>query len=844
MNYPFKYIGLLIIVLLIFSSCNVLKRVGEDEQLLVENEILVNGEKEKDEEVTNNIFQKPNTSLLGLPIKLHIYNLARPNIDSILNEKYHNPEKPKTFLRNLLSLKQYEAWVRSQKNLNSWIKRIGEPPAIFNPQQATKTTVQLDKYYYSIGYFDAEVSYDTIPKNESRKIKAQYNVETGERYLLDSIFKTISTPIVDSLYVSTKNESILKKGDPYFEDNYTAERDRITSVMRNSGVYHFQEDYVFFTLDTIGKDHKLDTEILIGDREIRVGDSTYREPFRIYKINNVNIYPDYSFDNRNETIKDTVTYKHFNFYTVDKLKYRPRALADAIFLTKDEIFRNINVTRTARGLSQLNTFRYPSIEAVEVNDSTLDYNIFLAPRKKYELGFNFDVTQSDIQTIGFTVSSGIKIRNIFRGAENLEFSLLGSIGSSRDASLSSNRDQFFDINEVGANLKLIIPRIFFPFKTDKIIKKYMSPSTRISATMTGQRNIGLDKQTFTTSFTYNWKPKDIITLNADLFNIQYVKNLNVENYFRVYENSFKRLNQIAMSTGYIPDQETLLIPEGADQFIEDVLNNNTSLTPDDRDYVSVANINQRKQRLTQDNLIFAANFGYIRDKRESLFDDEFSLFRFRVELAGNTLSSVSKLINLQKDSEGRYEIFGVPYSQYTKFEVDYIKYWNLGAKNIFAIRAYGGIAIPYGNASNIPFSKSFFAGGPNDNRAWTAYNLGPGSSQTTNEFNEANFKLAFSAEQRFNLIGPFNGAVFVDVGNIWNIFDDVTDEGATFDGFSSLKDIAVGSGFGLRYDFKYFVLRGDVGFKTYNPSQPLGDRWFRNYNFASAVYNIGINYPF
>ena len=99
-------------------------------------------------------------------------------------------------------------------------------------------------------------------------------------------------------------------------------------------------------------------------------------------------------------------------------------------------------------------------------------------------------------------------------------------------------------------------------------------------------------------------------------------------------------------------------------------------------------------------------------------------------------------------------------------------------------------------------------------------------------------------EQRFNLIGPLNGAIFVDAGNIWNVFDNVTDERATFDGFSSLKDIAIGTGFGLRYDFNYFVLRGDIGFKTYEPSRPEGDRWFKNYNFGSAVYNIGINYPF
>ncbi|MCB0382299.1 MAG: BamA/TamA family outer membrane protein, partial [Psychroserpens sp.] len=134
--------------------------------------------------------------------------------------------------------------------------------------------------------------------------------------------------------------------------------------------------------------------------------------------------------------------------------------------------------------------------------------------------------------------------------------------------------------------------------------------------------------------------------------------------------------------------------------------------------------------------------------------------------------------------------------------------------------------------------------GPNDIRAWSAYNLGPGSSLSTNEFNEANMKITLSAEQRFNLVGRFNGAIFVDAGNIWNVLDNVEDEEATFEGFRSLKDIAVGSGFGLRYDFSFFVLRLDVGFKTYDPSRPDGARWFKDYNFANAVYNIGINYPF
>jgi outer membrane protein assembly factor BamA len=312
----------------------------------------------------------------------------------------------------------------------------------------------------------------------------------------------------------------------------------------------------------------------------------------------------------------------------------------------------------------------------------------------------------------------------------------------------------------------------------------------------------------------------------------------------VYQNSYDRLNQIAKNINYISNDSDLSIPNGANTFINDVLANNTSLDSDNESYQDVSNISQRKDRLTEDNLIFSSSFNYIKDRRDNLFDNDFSIFRFRVETAGNLLTNLSKVIGLNKNSNGKYEILNVPFSQFIKTEFDYVKHWDLGSKNVFAIRSYFGIAIPYGNSDNIPFAESFFAGGPNDIRAWTAYNLGPGSSLSTNEFNEANMKITLSAEHRFNLIGRFNGAIFVDAGNIWNVLDDVEDEDATFEGFNSLKNIAVGSGLGLRYDFSFFVLRLDLGFKTYDPSRPIGNRWFKNYNLGNAVYNIGINYPF
>jgi outer membrane protein assembly factor BamA len=530
------------------------------------------------------------------------------------------------------------------------------------------------------------------------------------------------------------------------------------------------------------------------------------------------------------------------------MRYRPKALTDAVFITPGEVFRDIDRTRTYRYINELRTFKYPNIEYNEKENNTLSDTIRLTPLKKVSLGFNANVSQSDIQTVGFSLNPSLQIRNIFKGAETLEISGIASIGASKD--IKEDGDPFFDINEFGADVKLTIPRIFSPFYTENIIPKYMSPSTRISLTTTSQTNIGLDKQTFSGNFSYNWYPNTKVTNRLDLFNIQYVKNLKTQNYFRIYDNSYQVLNQIARDINYIDNDADLNIPDSnnptneSDIFINDVLTNNTSLNPNDEAYATVSSIEERKQRLTEDNLILSSSFSFTKDNRKNLFDNDFSIFRFKAELAGNILATTSNLLGLKKDDDDRYELLGVAYSQYIKTEFDFVKHWDLGKKNVLATRSFFGIAIPYGNSNSIPFARSFFAGGPNDNRAWTAYNLGPGSSETTNEFNEANLKIALSAEQRFNLFGDLNGALFVDAGNIWNVLDNVEDDRATFSGFDSLKDIAIGSGFGLRYDFSFFVFRFDVGFKTYDPSYRDENRWFNDYNFANAVYNIGINYPF
>ncbi len=850
-NSMYRRILLLLCVLLL-CSCNVVKRVKDGDYLVSNTTILEDSTHVSNERINNIIEQKTNSGMrkfLGFPLKLHIYNLARPNIDSILYANVLSDSSKVKRKTALLSKKQFDKLMESRRNFNAWLKRTGEAPVIYNEDKTIKTASNLRKYYYSKGWFNNEISYDVV-KDSNKLAQVTYKVKKKTPYILDSLRPFISSPEIDSLYSEFSKNSLLKKGEQYDEENYENERDRINTYLRNSGFYYFGQDYIRFEMDTINTNHKIHTDLIIANRTIRGDDSTTTTPFKVYKIKEVNIFTDDNFENRFEAISDTTTFKGFNLYSKGKLRYKPKALTDAIFIAKGKKFSALAQSRTSRYLNDLQMFRYPNIDFIEnESDTTLTANIFLEPKKKYALSFDSDINQSNIQSIGFSFSSGLKIRNIFRGAEVLEITGIAAIGASK--SRNDPDDAFFDINEFGGNIRLTIPRLLSPFKTGKIIPKYMSPSTAINLSATSQQNIGLDKQSLSGIFSYNWYPSKSVTNKLELFNINFVKNLNTSNYFGVYDNSFISLNSIARDINYIASDAFLSDDDlGSNQydpaevFIDDVLSGNTSLVSSDDDYLTVNNINERKERLTENNLIVSTSFDYKKDKRNNIFDNDFSILKLRFELAGNLLSNISNLIGSSKNDAGNYEVFDVAFSQYFKTEIDYIKYIDLGNKNVLAFRSYAGIAIPYGNANSIPFAESFFAGGPNDNRAWTAYNLGPGSSKSTDEFNEANFKLHLSAEQRFSLFGAFKGAVFVDAGNIWNVLDNVTDEDATLTNLDSLKDIAIGSGFGLRYDFDFFVLRFDIGFKTYDPSQDESNRWFREYNFRNAVYNIGINYPF
>lgn len=848
-------IAILFLITVIYSSCSSTKKVPEDKLLLTKNTLIVNDTVLKNERIESLLYQKPNSNILGFPLRLHLYNLAKENPDSAYYNWLDKKPNRRQNLAKLLSNKQVDRLSKSffVSGMSRFLKKTGEAPVIIDPKKVTNSKNKLKYYYTYNGYFDVAVN-TKIDSTGPKKGKVTYTINTGKPYTLDTISRRIETKALDSLYESIAKKTLIKKGEIFNLEKLNLERDRITHHFRNNGVYHFQVNNIGYEVyDTLNplKNYKLNVITSIENRQIKKGDTITIEPFKIFKISQVNIFTSNNSQKHNNKVNDSVTYNNYNIFSNGKLNYKPKALTNAVFINQGDLFSDEKKSLTSKSLNNLRIFNYPTIEYIEdtINGkSNLIANVYLVPRKKFSWAPFFDIVTSNIQEFGIAGGMSVTFRNVFRGAEILEISGKGNIGSSQDFANPNNT--FFNISEYGGNAKLSFPRIFFPLKTSSIIKKEMFPSTNINLGFSNQRNIGLDKQSLSGSINYNWTTNNRNNFKFDLININYVKNLNIGNYFNVYQTSYESLNNIAQLYNLDPNNinpaDNTLYKDRILFFIDDVLTGSTSLNQTDSEYKTVSSIYERYIRLIEDNLIVSSSFSFNRSTKTSQTDRNYYNFRAKIESAGNLLSLIAKTVKKSDGTSaaGNEKLFGIEYSQYIKSEVEYIKLWDLGKKNSIAMRTFGGIAIPYGNGSSIPFSRSYFGGGSNDNRGWQAYSLGPGRSGSIYDFNEANMKISFSSEYRFNIFGQLNGALFTDVGNIWNIFDNVEDPDYTFNGFKSLQDLALGTGLGFRYDFNYFIFRVDLGYKAYNPAKIESERWLKDVGLSKTVLNFGINYPF
>jgi outer membrane protein assembly factor BamA len=351
--------------------------------------------------------------------------------------------------------------------------------------------------------------------------------------------------------------------------------------------------------------------------------------------------------------------------------------------------------------------------------------------------------------------------------------------------------------ELGIEGRLTFPTFLLPFKTERFIRKY-NPKTSTSISYNYQHRPDYTRSVFQTTFGYNWTSGDFITHIINPLQLNFVKMI-----------------------------------DASDEFLEDIEDTYLEYSYEDR-------------------LILGVNYSFIFSNQDMKKTKDFVFFRTNLETAGILLKGMARAINAERDSLGRYIMFGNAFAQYVKGDVEFRYFKIMNDQTNLVYRIFAGVAYPYGNSITIPYEKQYFTGGANGIRAWQVRNLGPGSFNIFNESEAprypnqtADVKLEGNIEYRFDLFWLLEGALFVDGGNIWSLNKDDDRPGAFFEWDRFYKEFALGTGFGLRMDFSFFVFRFDLGMKVRDPAQPEGSRWvFMNSGYNSPQFNIAIGYPF
>lgn len=825
-------------IFLILIACNSTKHVQDKDFMLKDNYFFIDSTKTKASELQKYVLQKPNPRFLGIPISLYLHNIGNHNKPETPSKWAKQNSRSYRFVKNIFSEKQSIAYANSFINLNKWLLKY-DGPEILSDIKVKRTANNLWAYYKTQGFFNSSVTSKIQKDTLTKKATVSYFINKGKPTLLDTINIDIKSATLDSIYKNSSLKTLLVSGDQYKDQTFRKEASNVVKLFRNNGIYNFSESSLGFYVDSTRTDFKTNVDFIISANRLEEENGKYLEkPYKIHTIKKVNVFTDYSYSQKDTKVKDTLSFNNINFFAFDKIRYNPKYLSQSIFLRPNGIYKDTLITLTRNHLKSLKNFKSANIKFSRFSDkeNELQMDVFLTPLEKYTLGFETELTHSNIRNIGVSGKFSLTNRNSFKGAELLKMSFLGSW-------FNSNNGPGW---EIGSDISIEVPRFIAPFGLSKFVPKRMSPRTIVSLGTSFQKNIGLDRQTFTFLTDFKWQYNAKKTIQLEVFNTQYIKNLNVSSYFDIYNSEFSNLNAIANTYDTANNTSFSPLSSNLDDQVTDALSfmntaagNSNFQNSNPEEFSTILNILNRYNIITSDFLIPTLAYSFTFNNQLDIKDNNFSFFKFRIANSGNILG----LLSNKKNSNDKKTFLDIPLAQYFKTDIEFKKFWGFDNNSVFALRTFLGAIVTYDN-SDIPFVKSYFAGGSNDIRAWQTYDLGPGNSNSGLEFNVGSLKFLTSVEYRFDMISRLKGALFIDAGNIWDISGSkFLEEGSRFTGLSSLRDIAVGSGFGTRLDFNFLILRFDVGFKTYEPYL-TDNKWFQNFNFSNAVYNIGINYPF
>jgi outer membrane protein assembly factor BamA len=689
---------------------------------------------------------------------------------------------------------------KSDKGFKAFFrKRFGEPPVLANKGVVTANAKQINLLLNNQGYFRS-VAYGSLSE-KNRKSTANYRVELHERYTVDSIyFSPKDTSAFGKAFVATQVNSLIKQGTPYLFDLINAERERIDNLLKRKGYYYFRPDFIIIKADSSVGKHKVNLSF-------EVKTSTSQVAKKLYRIRDIHVLADYGEKSKTDSIDYTeINYKGLKVFDRTQ-SFHPKIFSDAIgFRRGGRYSSTIQDVSLSRLINLNGNFKFVknTFELVPRSDSALlDVFYHLTPLKAKSVVADLNATTKSNNYTGTNISISWLNKNTFKGAELLKVTAIAGLEfqvggvSSTIGAVNTTR---FSIES-----SLSLPRFTIPFVSINPTRNQSLPKTNFNIGYEVMKRGGLyDLTSLRTSLSYAWKQNASIEHSFTPLLVNLVKASNFSEdfaleYFRnpiLYEEILD--NKIIMSSAYTISYMPATKPSSRHNFS----------------------------------------------------------FTGGIELAGNLASLLSKL---SSNENAGSTVFGVTYPQYARFDAD-IRYGYRITQNIrLANRLLMGYGLPYGNSYFLPTVKQYVAGGNNSIRAFAARTIGPGSYLRTGSLLEqtiggqsGDVKLEFNTELRAKFNQYIHGAIFIDAGNVWMQHDvDVYGEDAVF-GKDFYKQVAIGTGIGLRLDFSYLVMRFDLATPVRKPYLPENERWvLKDFNLGDAewrkenlVLNIAIGYPF
>ncbi len=781
-------------------GCSSTRHLKKDQYILYRN-TLKGAPKEHNSAMTDLYKQRSNRKVLGTLPYVNLYNFGKLFLDTSrvirkkekINRKFDRKiSEARTDSRQSKLTNKKEKKIKRQDLVlsdgNAFMRSFGEPPEIFDSSKVNVTVAIMKSYLFSKGYFHNEVS-ATADTARKKRITVRYRVQAGAPFLIDSITYFIDDKRIDSLlHKPSLFISLIKHNENYDEDKLNSERENIYKLMKDQGYFLFQRQDIYFKVDSLRAPYKVDIQVFVARKH------------DIYKVSKLYFNMNDAGD-KTGLKQDTFLYEnvHYTFY---KRTYLRKLLDYKITIRPYDVYSQSKFQTTQRLLGSMDMYKFANVNITENKSDTLDKTltafINTQPLNKFQLSQEYGLSVGQALIPGPFLSVTLKTRNIFRWLEVIENTFRYSFEAQYTNASSTEP---YRAREFSAFTSISLSQMLLPTKLRDLVKN-LYPKVRFYTGYTFVSRPEYRRESFRSGLTYSFTRNAYSSFFVTPIEISYIDS-KVDYNYRQFLLELNRTNGSNLYLSFNP------------------------------------------------SIVTGFQVSYVHNNHELNSRKVTKFIRPFFEFGGVVPTMVSKLYASSDDRDSS-RLWGKQIFQFIRMGVDLRYYLPIQKYNSFVVRVNMGYAQPFGESRredlySLPYEKYFFSGGNSSIRAWKPRRLGPGSysgNQQNDYVYEQPGEILFETnyEYRFRMSGIFNGAFFVDAGNVWTIKEE--NPGTQFKFSEFFSDLAVGAGAGLRLDFSFLVLRLDMAHRVLDPARPKGDKLVDTFRFSQIVYNIGIGYPF